>query len=134
MISFESFDPQKHYEEIAKWWSTQNWDPIPPSHLSKTGIVCTLNSKPAAACWIYMTDSAFCLIEWIVADPAIRKQARHEVLNSLIEKANEVAKAMGFATAFMTVRSEALISRLKKNGFVIGDKGMTNLTRNLQGG
>lgn len=133
MISFERFDPSKHYDLVSKWWISAKWPVVPLTHLSQMGIIACFDNEPKAAAWIYQTDSAFCLLEWIVASPEIRREKRTEVLSALIEKAKEVSNAMGFKTIFMNARHETLISRLKKHDFQIADVQTTNLTFNIGG-
>lgn len=134
MITTESFEIEKHYKVIASWWAAQNWPVLPLSHLPQTGIVVHLYGKPAAACWIYKTDSAYCLLEWIVADPTVRREARTNVLSVLISTAKIVAKAMGFQTIFLSSKHELLGQRLEAQGFEASDKGSTNYTHHIQGG
>lgn len=134
MISTEFFQPEKHYEAIAKWWAAQNWPVIPLTHLPKTGVVVMFGDKPAAAAWLYKTDSAFCLLEWIVADPEIRREARASVLSVLVSTSKMLAAIMGFQSIFMTIKNESLASRIRPHGFRATDQGMTNYVCDLSGG
>jgi hypothetical protein len=133
MISFDLFTPEKHYDLVSDWWKFHGWNVLPLTHLSQTGIVVNFDGIPSAAAWIYRTDSAFCLLEWIVASPEIRREKRTEVLNALISKSKEVAKNMGFKSIFVTARHESLISRLTQNEFQVCDTGMKNLIFNIGG-
>lgn len=133
-LSFETFIPELHYEMLSNWWLGHNWPSPPVSHLPTYGIISNLNGKPSAAGFIYQTDSAFCLFEWIIVNPEVRRAERSEAISGLIEKAKEVARELGFQTIFMSVKSESLIGRLAKHGFQINDRSMADLTFHLQGG
>lgn len=133
MISFEYFQAKKHYETVCKWWQAHGWDAVPEDHLSKNGIVVYHGDVPACAAWIYQTDSAFALLEWVIANPEVRKAARHDSLNFLLKSCLEGAQKLGFKTIFTTARNESLMTRMTKNGFQITDKGMTNLIAPLRG-
>lgn len=133
MISVERFIPGKHYETISKWWLQQKWPSVPLSHLPATGIVVTLDEKPAAAVWIYKTDSAFCWIEYIVADPQVRGEARDSVLSVLISSAKLSAQLLGFQTVHMSIRHQSLAKRIEAKGFQTADTGMTNYVCDLRG-
>ncbi len=131
MISVEFFDPSTHFETIGSWWTAQGWPVIPLSHLPRTGIVVLVDGKPAAAAWIYKTDSAICWLEWVVADPQVRGELRSSVLSVLISTGKIVAKSLGFDEAFMTIKHDSLGKRIQAHGFVARDEGATNFTCNL---
>lgn len=129
----EFFRPDDHYEEICQWWRAQDWPVIPLNHLPQIGFLIFSDEEPAAAGWIYQTDSAFCLFEWIVANPKVRRERRAEALEALIEAGKSAAKEMGFGVIFISARSQPLISRLKRHGFGSEDANMTNLIFSFQG-
>lgn len=127
MIHFEFFNHEKHYEEICNWWISQNWEPIPLDHLAQNGIVIYFNDVMACAAWVYKTDSAFCLLDWIVANPIIRRQDRFDCMNALFEAAQMMAKELGYKTIFTTTKNSNLVSRMESKGFEIQGEKMTNL-------
>ena len=127
MIQSEFFNPTKHYVEICNWWVAQGWEPIPMDHLPQYGIVVYAGEVMACAAFVYRTDSAFCLLDWIVANPTVRKQERTDCLNMLFEAAQMVAKEMGFKSLFTTTKNSTLISRMEINGFEVQGERMTNL-------
>ncbi len=133
MIRYELFSPEKHYEEIVSWWKNQKWDAIPLSHLPKVGIIVYHSDKPSWAAWIYKTDSAFCILDWIVANPEIRKNERTETFNYLIDISKEISKNLGFKTIFTVTRGESLINRLKKSSFSEFSNSMAGMICNLGG-
>lgn len=132
MITLELFNPHKHYEVICEWWKSHEWPVIPLSHLPLTGLVVYSDGTPSAAGFIYKTDSAFCLFEYIVANPEVRKDARASALSALISSAKILSKTMGFQTIFMSIRNASLGSRLEKQGFISTDQNMTNYICNLE--
>jgi hypothetical protein len=134
MITVGLFEPKTHYEAASKWWTDQKWPVLPLSHLPATGVVVSLRGAPAAAGWIYKTDSAFCLLEWIVADPSVRGEDRDAVLSVLISSAKTLAQVQGFQMIYMSIRNESLAKRLEANGFERQDEGMTSFICNLSGG
>lgn len=134
MIRFEAFDPNKHYEEICKWWAAQKFDPMPLTHLPFNGMVVYSGEKMACAAWIYKTDSKLCILDWYVANPEIRKQERANCFDYLIEVAKKIAEILGFSTIFTMTRHAPLTSRLIKNNFSVSSKNMTSLIINLNSG
>lgn len=127
MIQFEFFNPSKHYVEICNWWVAQGWEPIKMDHLPLNGVVVYVGDVMACAAFVYKTDSAFCLLDWIVANPLVRRQERTDSLNMLFEAAQMIAKELGFKTIFTTTKNSALVSRMETNGFEIQGEKMTNL-------
>lgn len=134
IAALERFNPAEHYGVICEWWTAQKWSPVPLSHLPQTGLVVVLDGRPAAAAWIYKTDSAFCWLEWIVADPSVRREARTSALSVLISGARVLAQSMGFQSIFMSIRNQSLGKRLEVQGFSVTDLGMTNYVCDLSRG
>jgi hypothetical protein len=126
MISVDYFNPEKHYETVAAWWKASDWPVVPLSHLSQTGLVVSNNGAPAAAAWIYKTDSAFCILEFIVADPAVRREARTNVISVLVSAAKMLCRSMGFQSIYMSIKNDSLAKRIEAHGFKPTDKGMTS--------
>lgn len=126
MIEFEFFKPNKHYLIVSKWWSEQKWPVIPLSHLSQTGILVSHNGIPAACAWIYKTDSAFCWLEWTVANPEVRHEERSLAISGLVSCAKMLAKSMGFESIFMNLKSVSLATRIEKHGFTKTEENTAN--------
>jgi hypothetical protein len=124
-VTTELFDPQKHYGIICDWWRDQEFPIIPLNHLPQTGVVALFNGRPAAAVWIYKTDSAYCWIGYPVASPEIRKNERSAAIAGMISGAKMAAKLLGFQSAIMSLRNQCLESRIQRQGFQPTDRGVT---------
>lgn len=133
MVKVELFRMADHYALVSDWWKRQEWMLVPQDHLPDIGLISFIEDMPAAAGWIYQTDSAFCLFEFLVANPDIRKEQRSTAIEALVDKAKEASREMGFKTIFMSVTNDSLIRRLEKQGFKANEKGMTNLTYSIGG-
>lgn len=131
-ISVEPFGAVKHYDIVCKWWMSQNWPTVPLDHLPRTGLVVNLSGAPAAAVWIFQSDSAFCWIAFPIAGKHIRKKARARVLSELIASAKKTAKAMGYASALMSLRNGCFEKRIMEQGFVPTDRGVTHYYGDLR--
>lgn len=126
-VSVRQFDPGQHYEAVCSWWKAEQWPGVPLDHLPELGFVSYVDEQPAAAGWIYRTDSAFCLFEFVVANPDVRGEPRGLALAALTEEAIKAALAFDFKTIFTSVSNPSLICRLEAKGFSQADRGMTNL-------
>lgn len=135
MIRYELFNPDSHFKTISDWWEKQKWSVVPLSHLPQIGVVVYSHDKMACAAWIYRTDSAFCILDWIVANPEIRKNERTESLNYLIEISKQIIKDLGFQSIFTVTRHSSLVSRFVKQSFSVSSENMASLIYNVnQGG
>jgi hypothetical protein len=122
---------KEHYEEVKSWWEFHHWTPTPLSHLPTYGFVSFCDDLPAAAGWLYRTDSAFCWLDYIVANPKVRREARSLAINAMVDAATSEARNMGYRSMFMTAKSAPLIERMRKRGFIEAENGMTNLILKL---
>lgn len=132
-VRVDRFEANKHYDTVKAWWAEQQWPTIPLSHLSEQGFVSYVDDVPAAAGWLYMTDSAFAIFEFLVANPEVRREPRAKAIEALIEKVKANADGLGFTSIFMSVTNQSLVKRLEARGFKVTDKNMTNLIHNTQG-
>lgn len=130
-LSVELFHPDTHYAAIQEWWKKQNWPILPLTHLSQTGLVVKVGDVPAAAAWLYKSDSAFCWLEWVVANPEVRHAERDSALSVLISTGRVLAQTMGFQSIYMSVGSASLAHRIEAHGFAATDKGVTNFMCDL---
>lgn len=127
----ELFSLERHYSTLNEWWVSWGWVPVMPEFLPENGVVATYLKKPVSAGFIYRTDSAYCLLEWIISDPKSDKLVRRESLGKLVPGLVELAKVMGFKSIFTTSKSVGLTGRLVEAGFQVSDREMTHLLRGL---
>jgi len=130
-VTIEAFNSDKHYAEVSNWWKAESWPVVPLDCLSKTGIVVLSDGTPAAAGWVYKTDSSFCLLEFIVANPEVRREKRSLALTTLLDVSKKVATEFGFRSMFTSVHNESLGKRLEQGGFIATDRNMTNYICNV---
>jgi hypothetical protein len=114
------------YEMVCGWWKSWGWPSIPLSTLSKTGIIVE-NEVPVCAAWVYQTDSDTCLIEWFISNKSATKAQRAGCLEVLIDACKDIAKTMGYAKAFCSVRNQNLIKKLEAAGIHAGEDNMVNM-------
>lgn len=126
-----SFDLFKDYPEVSCWWEEQGWPVIPMDHLSTLGFMGEINGKKAVAAWVYTTNSAFCLLEFIVMNPEVRREERKVIFEQFINSMIEYTKGLGFKTMFLTTKSQPLVSRLEGLDFQVTETGMMNVIRRL---
>ena len=125
-LTLVAFSPEEHYATLCDWWDRQNWPRVPLSHLP-AGWVVMSEGRPACCGFVYFTGTAFCLFEWVTANPEVRHAERTACLDYLFESVKAIVKGAEASTIFMSVRHSGLMARLEKHGFKVTDQRMTNM-------
>ena len=113
--------------EIHEWWAVAGFAKLPVELLPVNGLVVSIGDELACAGWLYRSDSALGYLEWIVANPDVRREPRDKALNLLISTLLARAKGLGIKLIFSSIHHELLAMRLEKHGFIKTDRNMTNL-------
>lgn len=124
-----NFIPEKDYSMLVEWWKAQGWGPVPLSHLSPNGIVAEIAEAPVAAGFVYRTDSAVAVLEYIVTDPKISSSMRSAGLDQVLTAATQLVKGMGFQALFMACGDKGLAKRMEKHEFTVIGSDVVNLLR-----
>lgn len=129
IVPFRAVD---HYDIISEWWTHYKWPPLPLCSLPVNGLVAYYNNIPVVAAWVYRTDSDLGAMEWIISNPGVEKEIRNIAIEGLIEACINLAKDLKIRCLCTSVKIPKLISRLENAGFVVADKGMTNLIKEVR--
>ena len=123
------------WETLVSWWdSWPEWVNPPKDFLPQDGtggLMVEKNDKPIVACFLYFTNSAGVLLEWIVSDPDYKQKDRNKAIELLILAAENVCKESGKKYMFSIGRNESLINTHKKMGWSINDKPSYELIKRL---
>ena len=127
---------ESDWETLLKWWdSWPDWTAPSKDFLPDNGtggIMIEKNNKPIIAGFIYETNSASVLLEWIVSDPEYRDNDRREAVELLITEAEKSTKALGYNYMFTIGRNKRLIETHKKLGWFVDDKPSYEITKKLK--
>jgi len=127
---------ESDWETLLKWWdSWPDWTAPSKDFLPDNGtggIMVEKNNKPIVAGFIYETNSASVLLEWIVSDPEYRDNDRGEAVELLITEAEKSTKALGYNYMFTIGRNKRLIDTHKKLGWFVDDKPSHEITKKLK--
>ena len=133
MIQLRMFE-EKDYLTICEWWSAQGW-PLPPiESLSEFGMIAYNEKHLLCVGWLYLTTGYWGWIEWIVVNPDAPRKLRQTGLKSLIARLLEEAKVFNIKAVHCSLKSPGLIRMHQRAGFLIADKGMTNMILTFNGG
>jgi hypothetical protein len=113
------------------WWEYWRKDAFNEGAFSNCGLVVLDNNKlPHALGFLYITNSARCFADYVIANPFISKQARNTAIDKLMDGLIGLASRKGYEVMEITVRNKKLLSRCKQKGFI--DLGLVNyLGKNL---
>ena len=132
MVSYRKFDFNRDYDTILSWWEKHCGFAPKPDHLSQNGIIVEANGMPICAGFLYQTDSAICVFEFVVCNPDAPKSAREEGLKALITAIQCSAYAMGYKLIYTSINIQAYIRKLKNAGFIELNTGMSHLFCSLE--
>ena len=125
------FDPEKDYEEVASWWSKQEWPVLPLQMLSPMGFIAEKDGQKLAATWMYSTNSPTYIMEWTVGNPDANYEDRNDGLKHVTEEACHWAKTDGAMQVFTMTKHKRFIDKLSSYGFQKTEDEMTHLVRRL---
>lgn len=127
-----SFRPEIHGDMIRGWWQAHGWPALPDDALPKSGLIVVADGVPAVAGFMYMTDSSWGVLEFIVGNKDVSKDTRKQALDVLIPGLLTIAKEHGKRLVFSSVSHPSLIDGYKRHGMIETDKGMTNFVWRAQ--
>jgi N-acetylglutamate synthase-like GNAT family acetyltransferase len=116
------------YPQVSQWWTEHKWPSIDHEHLPENGYIV----EGYCAGFIYKTDSAFGLLEFVVANPKTDKDERAEALDLLLDTMIKKAKELKIKSLFTSLEHPKLIERYRKHGFMVSDTNMTNMIMRLR--
>ena len=125
------------YEMLREWWGFWRFPApsikaLPQYDLGKfNGVIASEGGKDLACGFMYTTNSNMVWIEFIVTNPKTSSEEREEAILSVLEQLSLSAKHLGYSILFSSLKSESLIDKYKKNGFIEGTKGTPELIKIL---
>lgn len=128
-LKLRPLDFGKDYPVVCEWWRAHGWRYIPKEKLSQSGFVVEKNGVPVVAGWVFVTDSAWRWIDFVVANPSVIK-GKKEAIKLLVTHVRDGCKEAGLEL-FTSVENENLISLYEQTGAIRADRGMTNMVWRL---
>jgi hypothetical protein len=126
------FDWKNHGPVVADWWRAWGWPVMGEEHFPFNGRMILKDGVPVAAGWLFLTDSAWAILEWIVGNPNAAHGERVDAIDLLVEELLRLAKDNGKLEVFSSVNHPTLIDAYRRHGMMETDKGMTNFVWRAQ--
>lgn len=123
-------DFDKYYPIIKLWWEEKkNWVAIQPNFLSTRGIIIKNNDKYVCACWLYTTDSAYGVINWVITNNNSKAKEKQECLKFMFKVLEKYAKHLNILAIYMVMETRSLKKFLEKEGFVKTSNNITEFIK-----
>lgn len=133
VIQLRMFDPDTDYPIVEGWWKAHGWSAVPRLMLPKLGVVAFYAGdkiEDAAAAWLYMDNSSpVCMLEWMVANPALSATKTVRALKHVCQFLTAEAKHNDYAVMLTTCKQESLAKFHEKQGFARTDEDMIHLVK-----
>jgi hypothetical protein len=119
------------YESTLKgWWKDWGWaaptrDFLPEN--GEGGFLVYSGEAVICAGFAYITNSKTGWSEFIISNKQYRGDDRNDALDLLMETITMFLKGMGCKYIFTSVKSQSLIDRYKKHGYLENDKSVEML-------
>lgn len=132
-MEYRGMDLDNDYPELVKLWDKSQFEVAPPKDmLADLGIIAFDQTKIRGAVFIWLTiHSKVALIGFPILDEDYREEDRSEVLKTLFRSAETVAKHRGYIFSFHYSGLEHMVNFLKSEGYIVGDRNVTNLIKGL---
>jgi len=109
------------YDTLCKWWKENKFPIVPRQILPDNGlggIMVQVDNIDVCACFLYLTNSKICWLEYIVMDFQYKdKKNREKVKELAINQLRIFAKELGFEAMFTSVKNPNLVKTFETLGF-----------------
>lgn len=116
---------ESDYPELCKFWAAFRF-PAPKQEMlpdyGRCGFMVSKGDINVCAGFLYYTNSAFALFEYVVSNFEYKDKDRKEALRFLYETAETQAAREGCKLLFSTVKNENLIKSMQEFGWTAGSK------------
>lgn len=116
---------------LTSWWLMHGWEPVGSANWPKNGALASLDGRPLAAAFLYLTDSSMCIVEWVVANPLSDKIERRAAIDLVIGSLVKKAKELGYSFAYTNIVHKRLQKSFEANGFKVMDTEMMSMVGRL---
>ena len=126
---------ESDWDTLVAWWDSWNdWTTPTKEFLPANGtggIMIEKDGKSIVAGFIYETNSASILLEWIISNPDYRDKDRQQAVEMLIIEAERKTKELGYNYMFTIGRNKNLIETHRKLGWHVDDKPSHEIIKKL---
>ena len=112
---------EKDWSLLPQWWEAYDQEPIERDFLPDNGLggfmVCKEND-PIAAMFLYTTNSKTAIPAVVISDRYYKDNDRSDALQLLVDFTKDFAQDMGFKYSFAWAKTDVLLDKYIKSGFI----------------
>lgn len=116
---------ESDYEELCRWWKAFRF-PAPLQSMlpdnGRSGVMVSKGDVNVCAGFLYYTNSAFALCEYVVSNFDYKEPDRKEALRVLFDTIEALAQMEDVKLLFSTVRNRPLINKMEEFGWSKGSE------------
>jgi hypothetical protein len=125
-------DFDKYYSIVKSWWEEKKgWKSIQPQFLSSRGIIIENNNKFVCASWLYTTDSAYGVINWVITNNESKAKEKKECLKYMLKILEQYSKTLKIEALYLAMETDSLKRLLIQNNFVKASDNITEFFKYL---
>ncbi len=96
---------------LNKWWeSWPKWQAPAKDFLPETALIVEKNNTPIVAGFLYFTNSAAVLLEWIISNPEYKEKDKKKAIETLVSSAEIFCKNNDKKYMFSIGRNKSLLN------------------------
>ena len=126
---------ENDWDTLVSWWDAwPSWVNPPKDFLPDNGtggLIIEKNNIPIVAGFLYFTNSAAVLLEWIISNPKYKEKDKKEAIETLIKSAEIFCKNNNKKYMFSIGRNKSLINIHKKLNWSIDEKASYEITKQI---
>ena len=126
---------ENDWDTLVSWWDAwPSWVNPPKDFLPDNGtggLIIEKNNIPIVAGFLYFTNSAAVLLEWIISNPKYKEKDKKEAIDTLIKSAEIFCKNNNKKYMFSIGRNKSLINIHKKLNWSIDEKASYEITKQI---
>ena len=130
-----SWDRDKDYETLVKWWNQWEFGIVPKECLPPDGIIVEVDGTPVCAGGLYIGEGTqFGFMEWIVTDKNAEQRTVHKSLKLCIDSIMKLATTKKLKLVYTATKEQALHKRYTKyHNMMLTESNVKTFLRDLDG-
>ena len=127
---------ENDWDTLVAWWKAwPTWTNPPKDFLPDNGtggLMVEKNNLPIVAGFLYFTNSAAVLLEWIISNPEYKEKDKKKAIETLVESAEIFCKNNNKKYMFSIGRNKSLINIHKKLNWSVDKDPSYEITKNIK--
>ena len=112
--------------DVIDWFVGHGWNIRPSTALPPCGVVCTFESEPIAAGWVYISEcGTMAQMAWLVTKPCLLPRVAYLGLTNVISALEEIACSRGVRFVSFYAGGKGMLNMFMRCGYSLGDENVS---------